>query len=845
MAVMMVLSSCQTVPSFSSLGFRLSPVGSGQGLVVAGSAQLASSQALLTAATPSAMAGAIWAPHRVWVDRFQANFSFLISSTGSDVMGSDGLALVLWQGSEMPSADSVAPQPGGLGYGAGLPDGGGTTGLVASVALEIDTFPDEGLGDPPQQHLGLHTRGHAANAANSANETARVGALGLNFLPASLRKNPYVMQVEYADKVLRMGVVGFIKPSLVVNIDLVKTLGPGNEQGVWIGLTASKQNGSSDQHSILSWSFSYTGNALAPLNTKVSGSGWSAREVTAGQEQVFYIEALDSYGHPFMGSGIPFTLLLNGSPDGAQVTAMGSNEPGLFRGSYTATVAGATTLKVVTLPPTNLVVASTSLECTPGPFSPSHAILGGQYGGGTVGQQLSFTVTMTDAYGNPVAPSLATIKVSYDPPSGPSAQVQPCGSCNGVYTVNYSSDNQGAFKMTVTVDNQVVLGSPFSVGFSSGDIDPSRAFMSGPQLVGGPVGTPLSFDVQLRDRYSNPVAAIANVTVEFNPPLVVGGGTGVVVTPVDPPNTGRYNVTYSSTRAGHYSMTLKVNGIKSFQSPITDVHLDPGELFRGLCILHAPSFPLRANQPVVFVAEARDRFNNTLIGVPPLAMTAMFEDETPLNGTILYPQAPGLISLRLTVPPFAESPLLIGLSEAPSGQPIPGSPFSFPIRPGPLASCEAPDIPSSLPVGKPFSFTLSPVDEDGVALPDAPLTVEASAGLDVSFEPQGDNIVFTFAPPAIGLYQIAVLAKEGRYAGMSLPGFPRVFVALSSSGVTTDAILSFAAVGLAGLMLIVMILLLVFRRRILRGFNDRSGSVTAESLSFHDTEHTFGASDLE
>ena len=49
--------------------------------------------------------------------------------------------------------------------------------------------------------------GHGANAANSANETARIGPLGLNNLPGSLRNGPFLtVQLEYADQVLRVGV---------------------------------------------------------------------------------------------------------------------------------------------------------------------------------------------------------------------------------------------------------------------------------------------------------------------------------------------------------------------------------------------------------------------------------------------------------------------------------------------------------------------------------------------------------------------------------------------------------------------------------------------------------------
>ncbi len=59
----------------------------------------------------------------------------------------------------------------------------------------------------------------------------------------------------------------------------------------------------------------------------------------------------------------------------------------------------------------------------------------------------------------------------------------------------------------------VVVGSPFKVSFSSGAVAPEHATVEGDGVSGGAVGIPIVVLVQLRDQFSNPVSASANVTL--------------------------------------------------------------------------------------------------------------------------------------------------------------------------------------------------------------------------------------------------------------------------------------------------------------------------------------------
>jgi hypothetical protein len=64
----------------------------------------------------------------------------------------------------------------------------------------------------------------------------------------------------------------------------------------------------------------------------------------------------------------------------------------------------------------------------------------------------------------------------------------------------------------------VVIGSPFKVSFSSGAVAPERATVEGSGVAGGLVSSSIELFVQLRDQFSNPVRAPANVVLVATAP---------------------------------------------------------------------------------------------------------------------------------------------------------------------------------------------------------------------------------------------------------------------------------------------------------------------------------------
>jgi hypothetical protein len=293
-------------------------------LTFAGTASLAPPFVLLTSnASLSVEGGAMWHGKRVWINEFVCNFSFLVVGSGE---GGDGIAFVLLAvPGAAPSSKSVVQEAGSLGYGSGL-EGEDDQGLPNSVAVEFDTFYNEPLGDPQAQHISIHSRG---SYPNSANETFRIGNFGL---VQDLRGKVLTATLTYRNGELSVLLSTIPLPIVKVKVDLVNELGGASE--VFVGLTSSSQG---DVHSLLSWTFSYTGNELDPSKCRVFGDGWCPLKVEAGVQQTFYINAVDLFNHSYFGPPPVFYALVG---DAATPAVPLSNDPSTYSVTYHGVKAG-------------------------------------------------------------------------------------------------------------------------------------------------------------------------------------------------------------------------------------------------------------------------------------------------------------------------------------------------------------------------------------------------------------------------------------------------------------------------------------------------------------------------
>lgn len=100
------------------------------------------------------------------------------------------------------------------------------------------------------------------------------------------------------------------------------------------------------------------------------------------------------------------------------------------------------------------IVATCTTRCVPGNLDPAYSRLGGSWRGGTVGQELSFTLTMTDGYNNTVSPQ-NNPRIDFQfASSGPQVIQDTCGACKGVYPFRMKCESEGVFNMSITVNEQ-------------------------------------------------------------------------------------------------------------------------------------------------------------------------------------------------------------------------------------------------------------------------------------------------------------------------------------------------------------------------------------------------------
>jgi hypothetical protein len=178
----------------------------------------------------------------------------------------DGMALVLQNGYRSPKGDAGAQ----LGYG----------GIPNSIAIEIDTFYNQELGDRYGTHVSVMTMGTAENSAS--HEAAAIATssdvpnaadgwshhLKVEFTPGArvvdLDLESYVISpigVELLRKAKRPGVIkvwldDLRRPILSTILDLESLLMLANSGGrAWIGFTAATGNEAWAKQELLSLEF--------------------------------------------------------------------------------------------------------------------------------------------------------------------------------------------------------------------------------------------------------------------------------------------------------------------------------------------------------------------------------------------------------------------------------------------------------------------------------------------------------------------------------------------------------------------------------------------------------------
>ncbi len=199
------------------------------GLTLLGNAQIVGTILRLTPQSNN-QTGVVWTDQQVTVATgFTTTFQFLISPTSG---GADGMTFAM-QSYSPTAMGSAAAGGGGLGY----------DGIPNCVVVEFDHYLNGNYTDPTGNHLSVHT-GYAA--PSSANETTSLGSTSAiaNF------GGTHTATISYEGTDLIVELDGNVV--LTVPVDLALVFGGDL---AYVGFTGAT-GGLSEQHAILSWSFS-------------------------------------------------------------------------------------------------------------------------------------------------------------------------------------------------------------------------------------------------------------------------------------------------------------------------------------------------------------------------------------------------------------------------------------------------------------------------------------------------------------------------------------------------------------------------------------------------------------
>lgn len=203
---------------------------------------------------------------------------------------------------------------------------------------------------------------------------------------------------------------------------------------------------------------------------------------------------------------------------------------------------------------------------------------------------------------------------------------------NSTYLIRYYPTTSGTFRMFVSmgccapptavgypselqdIAPLLIQGAPFVLTVRPDALSSDRSVAVGKGLFGGMAGMNLSFTVMHRDRYNNPTTVDPNalmVLVDIS--NAVNGDMMIPAVLEVNKSAGNTSVTFQLTRAGTYSLSIKLNGRAVLASPFA-ITISPAPadalmaVCRGLGVRQAST-----NRSAAFEIALHDRFQNALV----------------------------------------------------------------------------------------------------------------------------------------------------------------------------------------------------------------------------------------
>jgi len=183
----------------------------------------------------------------------------------------------------------------------------------------------------------------------------------------------------------------------------------------------------------------------------------------------------------------------------------------------------------------------------------------------------------------------------------------------GTYSVTYKVRVSGIYYVSITVNEEMVEGFPFTVIYQASPVAKAEnTTAKGPALIRCVAGLSATFYVELRDKYNNIIQTSNNKIYDINV-QIVDKLNNVIPHSIIPKDNGLYSVSYTAFVAVPCRVSVLLSGVHIHGSPFT-CNVEPARanvkhtITQGSALTNGYIDFTNA-----FIIQTRDRYDNPLI----------------------------------------------------------------------------------------------------------------------------------------------------------------------------------------------------------------------------------------
>jgi fibro-slime domain-containing protein len=481
--------------------------------------------------------------------------------------------------------------------------------IEKSIAIEFDTNQDTAALDPNDKHISVHTRYADTNTASHTAELITNSGLSFPLLTTGSDYHKARVVFNPATSSVAPTITVFINDNVVIT---EQTLDEAQVASVfsgttYLGFTSSSDGAHVSDIDVRNWKVWLVAPSGPRSTVAPSVPSTMIASASATSATTFTVTAHDACGAVYSldAGSVTAYLAAAASPDVpiANTADVTNNADGTFVVSAHHTVIGNYKLSIklngqhVADSPFDVTIVAAAVSAVTSTFS------GDSLTSVRAGEPVTLVVVARDAFGNLQTDGSLPFTVQYS-----SGVVETPTSSNGAqYNFTYTTRTAGTFSLFVRVNNADISGSPVSGVQVLGGIVAGAPFTTaiGDGLQSGTAGGTSTFSVTPRDTYGNVITVGgAAISCLFQVPSTPSKNFSCSAASF---SNGVYVVTYSTTEAGTYIGSVKINNL--FVTSVSSLVIGAGELNGTKSDIATPGLGT-ANSISKFTIQARDTFKN-------------------------------------------------------------------------------------------------------------------------------------------------------------------------------------------------------------------------------------------